>query len=307
VADIVYDGDTPRLANVVKIMDSGSLPEQGDLTDYNGDIEPQNFRPPTDHQLIFSRYGTSSTGKYSSETWLYDFETGEVSNLSNRHEWYDEPEGVFPDGQYTLVECDMYLPVSQHAQVLDLYRMRIDGVGNDMVRLTNFGDTELSPGVKFKANQGVISDDGTFMLFGEGRSNTNDKPGSGFGIYYFDFTQYTGFDINLPEDKPYFSLAPSVIAAEMTQGDPSTLQPVTVGISNKGSGELANVSVVSDDHWIDVSVGDNEGNQQYVNLSFNNNVNDLNIGRHWGTVSITADNVETRKVAVILNVSREAM
>ena len=41
-------------------------------------------------------------------------DTDAVTNLSNRHAYYDEPEGVFPDGEYTLVECDMFLPVSQH-------------------------------------------------------------------------------------------------------------------------------------------------------------------------------------------------
>jgi hypothetical protein len=303
VADIVYKGDTPELANGVKILDAESFPDDpDDLTDYNGDIEPQNFRPPTDHELIFSRYGTSSTGKYSSETWLYDFETGEISNLSNRHAWYDEPEGVFPDGVYTLVECDMFLPVSQHAQVLDLYRMKIDGVGDDMVRLTHFGDTALSPEVKFKANQGVISDDGSFMLFGEGRSNTNDRPGTGFGIYHFDFSRFPGFKVDVPEKAPSFSLTPSVIHKKMTRGDASTLQPVGVSIRNKGYGDLVDVSMVSDHDWIDVAVDDPAGNEQQVTLSFKDGVNALALGRHWATVSVRARGVATRKVAVILDV-----
>ena len=33
----------------------------------------------------------------------------------------------------------------------------------------------------------MISEDGKYMLFGEGRSNTDEQPGSGFGIYLFDF------------------------------------------------------------------------------------------------------------------------
>jgi hypothetical protein len=304
VADIVYNGETPELANAVEIMNSESLPNEPEgLTNYNGDIEPQNFRPPTDHELIFSRYGTSSTGKYSSETWLYNFETGEISNLSNRHEWYDEPEGVFPDGVYTLVECDMFLPVSQHAQVLDLYRMRIDGVGNDMVRLTHFGETELSPGINFKANQGVISDDGKFMLFGEGRSNTNDRPGSGFGIYHFDFSRFADFDVDVPEKAPYLSFTPSVIAREMIKGEASMLQPVVVSIRNKGDGDLVDVSIKSDNDWIAVALDDNSGNQQQITLSFTDNLNTFDIGQYRGTVSISANGVDTRKVAVILRVS----
>lgn len=66
--------------------------------------------------------------------------------------------------------------------------MKIDGTGQDMLRLTYFGDHKI-PGtdITFKANQGVISEDGKYMLFGEGRSDTSDRPGTGFGIYLFDF------------------------------------------------------------------------------------------------------------------------
>jgi MYXO-CTERM domain-containing protein len=200
-ADVVYGGDgLPMLMGRATIMNSDMLPT-GDGTSYNGDIEPQNFRPPYDEQLIFSRYGTSSTGKYSAETWMYDMLTQQVENQSNRPAWYDEPEGVFPDGEYTLVECDMFLPVSQHAQVVDLYRMRLDSVGTDMLRLTNFGDVEHSSGVKFKANQGVVSSDGKYMLFGEGRSNTDSQPGSGFGIYLFDFAA-AGIEVGTLDPEP---------------------------------------------------------------------------------------------------------
>lgn len=190
---IAYDDNgVPYLDGKTKILDGTQLPfyPTGDGTNYgakHGDIEPQNFRPPLEEELIFSRYGESADGKYSSETWTYNLRTQEVINQSNRPYWYDEPEGVFPDGEYTLVESDIFLPESNHAQVLDLYRMRLDGTGKDMLRLTHFGDVEHSNGVNFKANQGVISWDGKYMLFGEGRSNTNDQPGSGFGIYLFDF------------------------------------------------------------------------------------------------------------------------
>ena len=197
LATIAYDADgVAYLTDKETILNSAALPS-GDGTIYNGDIEPQNFRPPLEDEIIFARYGTSSTNKYSSETWGYNLSTGETINYSNRHAWYDEPEGVFPDGQYTLVETDIFLPESDHARVIDLYRMGLDGTGEDMLRLTHFGDVEHSPGVNFKANQGVISVDGKYMLFGEGRANTQDQPGSGFGIYLFDFAE-AGIEVGSP-------------------------------------------------------------------------------------------------------------
>lgn len=218
----------PYLDGKTKILDGTQLPfyPTGDGTNYgaqDGDIEPQNFRPPLEEELIFSRYGESADGKYSAETWTYNLRTGEVINQSNRPYWYDEPEGVFPGGEYTLVESDIFLPVSNHAQVLDLYRMRLDGEGTDMLRLTHFGDVEHSNGVNFKANQGVISWDGKYMLFGEGRSNTNDQPGSGFGIYLFDFAT-AGIEVRVP---------PVPVATGRTKsgsGGSSEVTPRTVGL-----------------------------------------------------------------------------
>lgn len=197
VGNIVYGSDgVPSIKNKrialnvdeLKQRDKKIPGEGPGATVYAEYHEPQNWRPPHDKELIFSRYGTSTTGKYSSEAWTWNMETDEIKNHSHNHAYYDEPEGVFPDGEYTLVECDNFLPVSAHAQIVDLCRLRLDGTGNDLLRLTHFANQKMSDGdVTFKANQGVISEDGKYMLFGEGRSNTNYQPGSGFGIYLFDF------------------------------------------------------------------------------------------------------------------------
>lgn len=121
--DLVYgDKGVPTLENQqvilnvdeLKTRDLSTPGEGAGATVYLDYHEPQNWRPPHDRELLFSRYGTSTTGHYSSETWLWNMDTDAVTNLSNRHAYYDEPEGVFPDGEYTLVECDMFLPVSQH-------------------------------------------------------------------------------------------------------------------------------------------------------------------------------------------------
>jgi hypothetical protein len=37
------------------------------------------------------------------------------------------------------------------------------------------------------------------MLFGEGRANTQDQPGSGFGIYLFDFAA-AGIEVGSPPE-----------------------------------------------------------------------------------------------------------
>ncbi len=48
-ADIVYENGAPKLANQRKILDSKDLP-------FKATLEPQNYRPPQERELIFSAY-----------------------------------------------------------------------------------------------------------------------------------------------------------------------------------------------------------------------------------------------------------
>ena len=64
-------------------------------------LEAQNFRPPDERELTFSAYGHDGT-----EVCGVDLASGKVTNYSKAPDQYDEPEGIFPDGKFTLVECD---------------------------------------------------------------------------------------------------------------------------------------------------------------------------------------------------------
>ena len=97
MADVVYDNGTPKLAGKKKVLDKKDLP-------FKCDVETQNFRPPEEKELTFSAYGYQGT-----EVMGLDLETGKVTNYSNAPGQYDEPEGIFPDGRHTLVECDKHI------------------------------------------------------------------------------------------------------------------------------------------------------------------------------------------------------
>ncbi len=92
---------------------------------------------------------------------------------------YDEPEGIFPDGQFTLVECDRQN--RKGAGYVDLWKLKLDGSGQ-LERLTFFSD---SPG--YKASNGVISDDGRFLAFQMAKAK--DPAGVGYGIFVYDFAK----------------------------------------------------------------------------------------------------------------------
>jgi hypothetical protein len=166
-ADIIYENGKPRLANQRVIVESRELP-------FKCTLETQNFRPPDEQELTFSAYGHQGTDVCGIE-----LASKKVTNYSNAPDQYDEPEGIFPDGQFTLVECDRQN--RQGPGHVDLWKLRLDGSGR-LERLTFFSD---SPG--YKASNGVISDDGHFLAFQMARSR--DPAGVGYGIFVYDLAK----------------------------------------------------------------------------------------------------------------------
>jgi hypothetical protein len=166
--DIVYENGEPKLANKKKILDRRDLP-------FETGLETQNFRPPDEKELIFSAYGYQGT-----EVAGLNIETGKVVNYSKSPKQYDEPEGIFPDGKHTLVECDKHN--GKGTQYIDIYKLSLDGSGKTQ-RLTFFSNY---PG--YKASNPVVSDDGRYIAFQVAKRG--DAAGVGRGILIFDLWKY---------------------------------------------------------------------------------------------------------------------
>jgi hypothetical protein len=131
-------------------------------------LEAQDFRLE-DSELIYSCYQPEN----ESEVMGVHLESGEVKNYTNSPEVYDEPEGIFPDGLHTLVECDLQNNKGDH--YIDIWKLKLDGTGKDYERLTFFSDFE-----GYKASNPVISPDGKHMAFQIAMSK--DEAGVGYGI-----------------------------------------------------------------------------------------------------------------------------
>lgn len=168
IADIVYNNGRPELKDKKKILDKRDLP-------FECDIETQNFRPPGEKELIFSAYGYQGT-----EVMGLDIQTGKVVNYSQAPNQYDEPEGIFPKGKYTLVECDKHN--RRGIQYIDIYKLALDGSGKTE-RVTFFADY---PG--YKASNPVVSDDGRYIAFQFAKEG--DSAGVGRGILIFDLKKF---------------------------------------------------------------------------------------------------------------------
>jgi hypothetical protein len=163
-ADVVVEGGAPKLANESVILASTGLP-------FKCTMETQNFRPPDERELTFSAYGYQGT-----EVCGVDLATKKVTNYSNAPGHYDEPEGIFPDGKFTLVECDRHN--RNGPGHVDLYKLTLDGSGATE-RLTHFNDY---PG--YKASNPVVSDDGKRIAFQLAKST--EAAGVGHGIFVYD-------------------------------------------------------------------------------------------------------------------------
>jgi hypothetical protein len=170
VADIDYSTGIPQIKNQHVVLDNS----KGEVKD--AVIEPQNFRPGNEDEL------TVQSSNNGTEVLMLNIKTGELNNFSNSPGSYDEPEGIFPDGKFTLVESSRHVTKESTARNIDLYKLKLDKSAN-WQRLTYF-----NAGGKFKATNPVISDDGKFMAFMVAKCD--EMAGIGHGIYIMDIEKY---------------------------------------------------------------------------------------------------------------------
>ena len=168
VADIEFSGGTVKLKNKKTVYES---------KDASCRIESQDFYDD-DTKLTFTCYRPKGLGGVMS----IDLKTSKVTDLSQSDSVYNEVEGVFPDGEYTLVESSKQVETlgGEHgSREIDIWKLRMDGTGKDFVRMTHFNDYQ-----GWKASNPVVSTDGRYMAFQIAR--TADEAGVGYGIVLMD-------------------------------------------------------------------------------------------------------------------------
>ncbi len=114
---------------------------------------------------------------------VLDLNTLKPMPISKDPSGFTEPEGVFPGGIYTAVESDkqcQWLGGKRGSSNIDIWKLKMDGTGNDMERLTFFNDYDGG-----KVSNPVIAKNGEFMALQAARSS--DPPGMGRGILLFWF------------------------------------------------------------------------------------------------------------------------
>ena len=136
-------------------------------------LEAQDFFDE-DRRLTYTCY--EPEGRAS--VWTVDLATGERVNQSASIGYYNEVEGIFPDGLHACVESDHQARAFGDPagfRNIDVWKLRLDGTGRSFTRLTTFNDH-----AGWKASNPVVSTDGRLMAFQVAR--TADEAGVGYGI-----------------------------------------------------------------------------------------------------------------------------
>ena len=169
IADVELTGGKPRLTNKKMVYESRSNECR---------LEAQDFFD-NDSKMTMTCYEPKGLASVMS----IDVASGKIENMSKAPGTYNEVEGIFPDGRYTLVEADRQvekLGGERGMRNIDIWKLKLDGTGKDFRRLTHFNDFEGG-----KASNPVVSGDGRFMAFQFAR--TVDEAGVGYGILIYRF------------------------------------------------------------------------------------------------------------------------
>ncbi len=167
VADVDLSGAAPALKNLRTVQTSAGPACT---------LEAQDFFS-NDSKLTYSCY--EQQGK--SSVWTLDLASKQAVNESASIGAYNEVEGIFPDGRFTLVESDRQAVLNNWPGLfrnVDIWKLRMDGTGKDFTRVTRFNDCE-----GWKASNPVVASDGRTIAFQAAKSA--DEAGVGYGILLY--------------------------------------------------------------------------------------------------------------------------
>ena len=161
-ADVVYENGRAKVANEKEIL-RGKAPECT--------LEAQDFRNK-DTELIYTCYRSPFADVLG-----IDLNTGKTTTYRKLAGEYNEVEGLFPDGEHTLVESSRD-QLEQNSNYIDIWKLKLEPNSQDFTRVTHWGEYR-----GFKASNPVVSAGGR-IAFQSARSK--DPAGVGYGIFVLD-------------------------------------------------------------------------------------------------------------------------
>ncbi len=163
IGELEYQQGTPALVNRRRVLERHDVARLSVL-------EAQDFRPPAEDELLFTAFNHRG-----GEVMGVHLETGEIRAYS-QSPWFDEADGVFPDGRSTLVTRELDRVLIPHD--LDLWRLTLES-DPQWERLTRFNRYQ-----GYGVSNSAVSPDGRQLVFQLRRSDA--PPGNGLGLMLLD-------------------------------------------------------------------------------------------------------------------------
>jgi hypothetical protein len=178
MAEIVYSNGIPQLEEIQTIIsytDSAAYVR----------LETQDFRPPDNKELIYTHYWGDSIDQYHhSQVYGFNLKTKKITKYTQLPDSYNEDEGIFPDGNYTMIESDRHQKLTERNKYkLDIYKLKLDGSG-ETERLADFSTRYFN---RVRSDNPVVNNKGTLIAHQFGFQSGS---GDGRGIFLFDLIAY---------------------------------------------------------------------------------------------------------------------
>jgi hypothetical protein len=176
--EIFYEGGIPLLRDVQSII------SYQDSSAYVR-LETQDFRPPLNEELIYTHYwGDEKDQYYNSQVFGFNLITKKTTKYTDLPKSYNEAEGIFPDGDFMVIESDRHQPMEERNKYkLDIYKLKLDGSG-EVERLADFSTRYFN---RIKSDNPVVNKTGNIIAHQFGFQK---GAGDGRGIFLFDLDAY---------------------------------------------------------------------------------------------------------------------
>jgi hypothetical protein len=177
-------GEIQYLDGIPQLKDVETIISYKDSSAYVR-LETQDFRPTKDEELVYTHYwGDEKDQYYNSQVFGFNMVTKKTMKYTDLPRSYNEAEGIFPDGQYMVIESDRHQPMEERNKYkLDIYKLKLDGSG-EVERLADFSTRYFN---RIKSDNPVVNKTGNLIAHQFGFQK---GAGDGRGIFLFDLDLY---------------------------------------------------------------------------------------------------------------------
>ncbi|MCU0401205.1 MAG: hypothetical protein MUE75_09390 [Algoriphagus sp.] len=141
--------------------------------------------PSLNEELIYTHYWGDERDQYfNSQVFGFNLNTKETKKYTDLPKSYNEAEGIFPGGDFMVIESDRHQPMNERNKYkLDIYKLKLDGSG-EVERLADFSTRYFN---RIKSDNPVVNKTGKIIAHQFGYQK---GAGDGRGIFLFDLEAY---------------------------------------------------------------------------------------------------------------------